>query len=113
MIDQVYDREGMDVPLEVAMINALGYVNGTKVTKEIVEKNPGWTKDTTRFEIWDAITKTAAAKNIFVHPDVHIHKAQWCCSSAGECLENQLLSSHPLTRLHRWQLMVRRHPVRH
>lgn len=31
MIDQVYDRNGTDVPLEVAMINALGYVNGTKV----------------------------------------------------------------------------------
>jgi hypothetical protein len=28
MIDQVYDRNGTDVPLEVAMINALGYVNG-------------------------------------------------------------------------------------
>lgn len=84
MIDQIYDREGMDVPLEVAMINGLGYANGTKVTKEIVDKNPGWTKDTTRFEIWDAITKAAAEKNIFVHPDVHIHKAQWCCSSAGE-----------------------------
>lgn len=28
MIDQVYDRNGSDVPLEVAMINALGYVNG-------------------------------------------------------------------------------------
>jgi endoglucanase len=87
MIDQVYDREGMDVPLEVAMINSLGYVNGTKVTKEIIEKNPGWTKDTTRFEIWNAITTAAAAKDIFVHPDVHIHKAKWCCSSAGKCLQ--------------------------
>jgi hypothetical protein len=28
MVDQVYDRNGTDVPLEVAMINALGYVNG-------------------------------------------------------------------------------------
>jgi hypothetical protein len=28
MIDQVYDRNGTDVPLEVALINALGYVNG-------------------------------------------------------------------------------------
>lgn len=28
MVDQVYDRNGTDVPLEVAMISALGYVNG-------------------------------------------------------------------------------------
>lgn len=28
MVDQVYDRNGTDVPLEVALINALGYVNG-------------------------------------------------------------------------------------
>ena len=70
MVDQIYEREGMDIPLEVAMINALGYANGTRVTKEIIEKNPGWTKDTTRFEIWDAITTAAAAKNIVVHPDV-------------------------------------------
>ena len=29
MVDQVYDRNGIDVPLEVALINALGYVNGS------------------------------------------------------------------------------------
>jgi endoglucanase len=28
MVDQVYYRNGTDVPLEVAMISALGYVNG-------------------------------------------------------------------------------------
>jgi endoglucanase len=89
MIDEIYDREGMDIPLEVAMITALGYANGTKVTKEIIEKNPGWTKDTTRFEIWNAITTAAAAKDIYVHPDVHIHKAKWCCSSAGNLISTQ------------------------
>ena len=87
MVDQIYEREGEDIPLEVAMINALGYANGTRVTKEIIEKNPGWTKDTTLFEIWNDITKAAAAKNIVVHPDVHISKAQWCCSSKGNPLE--------------------------
>jgi endoglucanase len=107
MIDQVYDREGMDVPLEVAMINALGYANGTKVTKEIVEKNPGWTKDTTRFEIWNAITTAAAAKDIFVHPDVHIHKAKWCCSSAGKYLQKRLPFKQSLITIHRRQLLVR------
>lgn len=80
MIDQVYDRNGSDVPLEVAMINALGYVNGTKVTNEIIARNPGWTSQTTRFEIWDDITRIAATKGIFISPDVHTGKAQWCCS---------------------------------
>ncbi|KAF2036668.1 glycoside hydrolase [Setomelanomma holmii] len=80
MIDQVYDRNGEDVPLEVAMIHALGYVNGTKVTNEIVQKNPGWTSQTTRFEIWSDIAKIAATKGVFISPDVHVGKAQWCCS---------------------------------
>ncbi|KAM3417433.1 hypothetical protein BST61_g5679 [Cercospora zeina] len=80
-VDQVYLRNMSDVPLEVAMINALGYENGTKVTREIVEKNPSWTKDTGRFQIWDDIAKAAAAREIFIHPDVHVGKAQWCCNN--------------------------------
>lgn len=80
MVDQVYDRDGQDVPLEVAMIQALGYVNGTKVTNEIVAKNPSWTRETTRFEIWSDIATIATEKGIFIHPDVHVGKAQWCCS---------------------------------
>lgn len=80
MVDQIYDRDGQDVPLEVAMIQALGYVNGTKVTNEIISKNPSWTRETTRFEIWSDIANAAAEKGLFVHPDVHTGKAQWCCS---------------------------------
>ncbi|KXJ88434.1 glycoside hydrolase superfamily [Microdochium bolleyi] len=80
MIDEVYLRDGVDVPLEVAMIQALGYVNGTKVTKEVIAKNPGWTKQTTRFEIWSDIATAAEKRGIFIHPDVHVSKAQWCCS---------------------------------
>lgn len=80
MVDQIYDRGGLDVPLEVAMIQALGYVNGTKVTNEIISKNPSWTRETTRFEIWSDIVSAAAEKGVFVHPDVHSGKAQWCCS---------------------------------
>ncbi|KAI0125125.1 glycoside hydrolase superfamily [Xylariales sp. AK1849] len=80
MVDEVYDRNGDDVPLEVAMIMGLGYENGTKVTNEIVAKNPGWTPQTTRFEIWSDIAAIALKKGIFIHPDVHVGKAQWCCS---------------------------------
>ncbi|KAI0004801.1 glycoside hydrolase family 5 protein [Xylariaceae sp. FL0662B] len=80
MVDEIYDRGGEDVPLEVAMIMALGYENGTKVTNEIVAKNPSWTHETTRFEIWSDIARIAATKGIYIHPDVHVGKAQWCCS---------------------------------
>ncbi|ROV86942.1 hypothetical protein VMCG_10766 [Cytospora schulzeri] len=80
MVDQIYDRGGQDVPLEVSMIIALGLENGTKVTKEIVKHNPIWTSETTRFEIWDHITKAAYSRGLYIHPDLHIGKAQWCCS---------------------------------
>ncbi|KAI6893504.1 Exo-beta-1,3-glucanase [Hortaea werneckii] len=81
MVDQIYASDGDDVPLDIAMINGLGYANGTKVTREMVAKNPGWTKDTTRFEVWDAIAEAAAKRHIYVHPDVHVGEAQWCCNN--------------------------------
>jgi endoglucanase len=80
MVDEVYDRGGEDVPLEVAMIYALGYENGTKVTNAILKHNPSWTTQTTRFEIFSAVADAALQRGIFIHPDVHVGKAQWCCS---------------------------------
>jgi endoglucanase len=81
MVDQIYERNGNDVPLELALTGGLGYTNGSKVTKEMVGKNPGWSKDTGRFEIWDTIARAAADRNIYIHPDVHVGKAQWCCNN--------------------------------
>lgn len=81
MVDQIYERNGSDVPLEVAMITALGYENGTKVTNEIVAKNEGFSKDTGRFEVWDRIAEAALERGIYIHPDVHVGKAQWCCNN--------------------------------
>ncbi|KAH0147052.1 Exo-beta-1,3-glucanase, partial [Aureobasidium melanogenum] len=81
MIDQIYERNGSDIGLEITMINGLGYENGTKVTNEILAKNPTFNKDTTRFEIWDHIAQVALSKNIYIHPDVHVGKAQWCCNN--------------------------------
>ncbi|KAK1585370.1 beta-1,6-galactanase [Colletotrichum navitas] len=80
MVDQIYDREGEDVPLEVAMITALGFVNGTRVTNDIIRNNPSWTRETTRFEIWSDIATAALERGIFISPDVHVSKASWCCS---------------------------------
>ncbi|KAK2020962.1 beta-1,6-galactanase [Colletotrichum zoysiae] len=80
MVDQIYDRGGEDVPLEVAMITALGFVNGTRVTNDIVRNNPSWTRETTRFEVWSDIAAAALERGIFISPDVHVSKASWCCS---------------------------------
>ncbi|KAI2468415.1 glycoside hydrolase family 5 protein [Annulohypoxylon bovei var. microspora] len=80
MIDQIYERDGEDVPLEVSLIMALGYENGTRITDEIISKNPSWTRETTRFEIWSDIARIAGSKGVYIHPDVHVGKAQWCCS---------------------------------
>lgn len=81
MVDQIYERNGSDIPLEVAMITALGYENGTKVTKQMIAKNEGWTKDTGRFEVWDHLAEAALERGIYIHPDVHVGKAKWCCNS--------------------------------
>ena len=67
-VDQIYERDGQDVPIEVALISGLGYANGTKVTNEMIAKNAGWTKDTKRFEIWDTIAQKAAEREIYIHP---------------------------------------------
>ena len=71
MVDEVYERGGEDVPLEVAMVMALGYENGTRVTDALTARNPAWTRATTRFEIWSDIAEAAADRGIYIHPDVH------------------------------------------
>ncbi|KAK0713690.1 glycoside hydrolase superfamily [Lasiosphaeria miniovina] len=80
MVDEIYDNGGADVTLLAAMTAALGAANGTRVTNAIVAKNPIWTAQTTRFKLWSDLARIAAAKRILIHPDVHVSKAQWCCS---------------------------------
>ncbi|EJT75446.1 hypothetical protein GGTG_05380 [Gaeumannomyces tritici R3-111a-1] len=80
MVDEIYARGGQDVPLEVALVAALGHANGSRITNEIVKRNPKWTRETTRFQIWGDILDLAAERGIYAIPDVHIHKAMWCCS---------------------------------
>lgn len=72
MVDQIYQRNGEDVSLELSMIMGLGIDNGTRVTHQVVEKNPNWTTETTRFEIWSDIVDMAYDKKLFVHPDLHV-----------------------------------------
>ncbi|KAI1341891.1 glycoside hydrolase family 5 protein [Xylariaceae sp. FL0016] len=80
MVDEIYDNGGVDISIRDSLIAALGTENGSKVTNEIVANNPHWTAETTRFEVWSDIAELALQKGIFIHPDVHVGKAQWCCS---------------------------------
>lgn len=80
MVDEIYDSDQDDIPLEDAMIKALGHYNGTRITTDIVKLNPKWNRNTGRFQIWSDIADLAAERGIFVHPDMHITKAKWCCS---------------------------------
>ncbi|KAJ4339332.1 hypothetical protein N0V87_003269 [Didymella glomerata] len=61
--------------LEKSFINALDQTNGTKVLDQILEKNPEFTKTTTRLEIWDAVAKEFSNQGVFIHLDNHMSKA--------------------------------------
>lgn len=67
MIDMIYENNGTDISLERAFLNGLGS-NGTRVLQEILDKNAdmGWTKDTTRLEVWDSIAKLEAEHGILM-----------------------------------------------
>ncbi|KAI0020452.1 glycoside hydrolase family 5 protein [Xylariomycetidae sp. FL0641] len=80
MVDEIYARNGTDVSLQESLIAGLGTENGTRVASSMVAANPGWTLQTTRFEIWSTIAELAQEKGIFIHPDNHISTAEWCCS---------------------------------
>ncbi|CAI4215567.1 unnamed protein product [Parascedosporium putredinis] len=78
MIDDIYAKDG-DTDLETSFIKALGEANGRKVLGQVLEKNPGFTAQTTRLEVFDAVAAECAKQQIYVHLDNHISKAKWCC----------------------------------
>lgn len=80
MIDDLYDRGGKDVPICESLTSSLGNDNGTSICHRISENNGEWNENTTRFEVWDDIIEKANSRQIYVHPDLHIDKAGWCCS---------------------------------
>lgn len=78
MIDDHYSNNPNQT-LEKSVINALGQANGTKVLGQILEKNPQFTKDSTRLEVWDAVGKELSKQGVIIHLDNHVSKAFWCC----------------------------------
>lgn len=79
MIDEALASDQDDVPLEESMVKTLGHHNGTRVTSAIIKNNPQWNRKTGRFQIWSDVVDLAAKRGMYVHPDLHIAKAGWCC----------------------------------
>lgn len=78
MVDD-YLSNSPNQTLEKSFINALGEANGTVVLNQILEKNPEFTKETTRLEVWDAVAKELSSQGVIIHLDNHVSKAFWCC----------------------------------
>lgn len=80
MIDELYETSGADVSICDALIRTMGAVSGGSVCDSIIEKNNEWSKTTTRLQVWSDIISKASTRKIYVHPDLHVGKASWCCS---------------------------------
>ncbi|KAH7093169.1 glycoside hydrolase superfamily [Paraphoma chrysanthemicola] len=78
MIDD-YLANSPNQTLEKSVINALGQSNGTKALDQILSKNPQFTKNTTRLQVWDAVGKELSKQGVIIHLDNHVSKAFWCC----------------------------------
>jgi endoglucanase len=79
MIDD-YMANSPNQTLEKSVINALGQSNGTKVLSQILSKNPQFSKNTTRLQVWDAVGKELSKQGVIIHLDNHVSKAFWCCA---------------------------------
>ncbi|KAF1957223.1 glycoside hydrolase [Byssothecium circinans] len=78
MIDDIYSNSANQT-LEKSVLNALGTDNGTVVLQQILDKNPEFTKETTRLQVWDAVAKELGNQGVIIHLDNHVSKAFWCC----------------------------------
>lgn len=50
LIDQIYENNGVDVPISTAFVEALGEENGTAVYQEVLAANPDFAENITRLE---------------------------------------------------------------
>lgn len=51
MIDQIYENDGVDIPISQAFVEALGEANGTNVYNEVLAANPDFSPNITRLEV--------------------------------------------------------------
>ncbi|KAL2275088.1 hypothetical protein FJTKL_02539 [Diaporthe vaccinii] len=80
LIDQIYTNNMTDISIEQSFISALGQDNGTEIFNKVTAKNPSFSSNTTRLQVYDAIAEECARQNIYVHLDNHISQASWCCT---------------------------------
>ncbi|KUI66141.1 Endoglucanase [Cytospora mali] len=81
LIDQIYENDGVDIPISQAFVEALGETNGTAVYNEVLAANPDFSPNITRLEVFDAVAAECAANEIYVHLDNHISQGTWCCNT--------------------------------
>lgn len=81
LIDQIYDNQGVDVPISIAFTEALGAEKGKTILDQVLANNPSFTESTTRLEVYDAVAAECAKQEIFVHLDNHMSRGAWCCNT--------------------------------
>ncbi|KAM7217492.1 Glycoside hydrolase superfamily [Rhypophila decipiens] len=81
MVDEIYANGGKDITLQKAFVQGLGQTNGTRVLNQVLAKNPQFTVNTTRLEVFDAVAAECYRQKIYVHIDNHISKGMWCCGT--------------------------------
>lgn len=91
MIDDIIDNNPNST-LKNSFINALGTTNGTSVVKNILEKNPQFTEETTRIEVFDAVAAECLKQQMY---------------QSAFCRPSQVYSYMMLTRV---QLCTSRQP---
>lgn len=80
MVDQILDKGG-DLSIQESFTAALGAVNGAAVVGKILGKNPQFTRNTTRLQVFDAVAAELAGQGVYLHLDNHMSRATWCCGT--------------------------------
>ncbi|KAM5385729.1 hypothetical protein ACJZ2D_000928 [Fusarium nematophilum] len=79
MIDDILDNGG-DVTLKETMARVLGAEHGEIIVSQILERNPQFTENTTRLQVWDAVAAELHRAQLHMIVNNHLSKAIWCCS---------------------------------
>ncbi|KAL5333735.1 glycoside hydrolase superfamily [Aspergillus crustosus] len=79
MVDDVLDNGG-DVSIKDTMTKVLGPELAPTIVSQILDHNPQFTENTTRFEVWDAVADELHKEKLHLVVNNHVSKAVWCCS---------------------------------
>lgn len=51
MIDEIFENDGVDIPIRTALIQALGVENGTRIFDHVLANNPCFNENITRLQV--------------------------------------------------------------